>query len=711
MTFFCRLDGAPAVQCASPLIQDNLAEGRHFFEVRATTDAGVEETVPAQWSWEVDLTGPITTINSETPQLTNQRTQIFEFVSEETEATFECSLNETEWVGCTSPWSVEGIEGENIWRVRAVDTLGNLEADPNFVSWTLDTQPPTSTWVEQPPSYSGMRTVSFEVSSDETITSYECELDTEAFPCDTTFEVQDLSHGTHAVQLWATDLAGNRQGAALVAEWQTDIEAAVTTVLEAPPAYTNTDVAVFQFEMSEPADLFCGLDELPYETCDPTVTLGGLAPGAHQLAFYTEDNAGNSSTVETIVWSIDFTPPTSQWLNTPQALTNQTQATLEFEADEPVTFFCMLDEQDPQPCESPWTVAMLEDGNHVVSTYAVDRAGNIETTPLSFGWTVDTQPPDISWSGPVEITNLQNATFVGTHSDVVQFECYLDDEESETCSDNFELQMLTEGLQFRVRGRDEAGNWSAFTEISWTIDLTAPILSVTRVPDAYISEQDVVIEFASESTAMFYCGLDDADFVPCESPWHTDQLVNGSHTALIYAQDVAGNNSETVQLSWVVDTQAPTLNFTQTPDALQHGDTVVFAVEAIDATPLSYECALQDAAWSDCVPPVEYEDLEETNYTFSIRARDSANNVSGVLGYSWEQNNRPETLITNPISGTVSTTSATFYFSSNEADVTFQCQKGDEAFFDCVSPYTWESLTNGQYVFRVVATDNRGRSI
>ena len=70
----------------------------------------------------------------------------------------------------------------------------------------------------------------------------------------------------------------------------------------------------------------------------------------------------------------------------------------------------------------------------------------------------------------------------------------------------------------------------------------------------------------------------------------------------------------------------------------------------------------------------------ETNYTFSIRAQDSANNVSGVLGYGWEQNNRPETLITNPISGTVSTTSATFYFSSNEADVTFQCQKGDEAF-------------------------------
>ena len=285
MTFFCRLDGAPAVQCASPLIQDNLAEGRHFFEVRATTDAGVEETVPAQWSWEVDLTGPITTINSETPQLTNQRTQIFEFVSEETEATFECSLNETEWVDCTSPWSVEGIEGENIWRVRAVDTLGNLEADPNFVSWTLDTQPPTSTWVEQPPSYSGMRTVSFEVSSDETITSYECELDTEAFPCDTTFEVQDLSHGTHAVQLWATDLAGNRQGAALVAEWQTDIEAAVTTVLEAPPAYTNTDVAVFQFEMSEPADLFCGLDELPYETCDPTVTLGAWRLARISLRF------------------------------------------------------------------------------------------------------------------------------------------------------------------------------------------------------------------------------------------------------------------------------------------------------------------------------------------------------------------------------------------------------------------------------------------
>ena len=82
------------------------------------------------------------------------------------------------------------------------------------------------------------------------------------------------------------------------------------------------------------------------------------------------------------------------------------------------------------------------------------------------------QPPELIWSGPDAITNADVAIFTASHTDVVTFECILDDSVLNQCGASFQVESLSEGTHvMRVRARDEARNWSDYTEIEWVVDL------------------------------------------------------------------------------------------------------------------------------------------------------------------------------------------------------------------------------------------------
>lgn len=70
----------------------------------------------------------------------------------------------------------------------------------------------------------------------------------------------------------------------------------------------------------------------------------------------------------------------------------------------------------------------------------------------------------------------------------------------------------------------------------------------------------------------------------------------------------------------------------------------------------------------------------------------------------------PDTTITTGPSGTVSSTSATFEFSSSEADSTFACSLDAAAFSACTSPKEYTALAEGPHTFQVRATDPSGNT-
>jgi glucose/arabinose dehydrogenase/Ca2+-binding RTX toxin-like protein len=90
----------------------------------------------------------------------------------------------------------------------------------------------------------------------------------------------------------------------------------------------------------------------------------------------------------------DTTPPETTITSGPTSPTTQTSATLAFSSNETgSTFECALDLGSFLSCTSPVSYSVPAVGGHEVRIRATDPAGNVDPTPASFTWTIET-PPD-----------------------------------------------------------------------------------------------------------------------------------------------------------------------------------------------------------------------------------------------------------------------------------------------------------------------------
>lgn len=126
----------------------------------------------------------------------------------------------------------------------------------------------------------------------------------------------------------------------------------------------------------------------------------------------------------------------------------------------------------------------------------------------------------------------------------------------------------------------------------------------------------------------------------------------------------------------------------------------------------TFECALDGAEFEPCEPPKEYMNLSDGSHTFAVRAVDGAGVKDATPAeHSWVLDaTAPNTTITSGPSGTVSSTSATFAFSSSESGSTFECRLDGGAFAACSSPRTIENLSRGKHTFEVRAVDRAGNT-
>ena len=65
----------------------------------------------------------------------------------------------------------------------------------------------------------------------------------------------------------------------------------------------------------------------------------------------------------------------------------------------------------------------------------------------------------------------------------------------------------------------------------------------------------------------------------------------------------------------------------------------------------------------------------------------------------------PNTIIESGPTGLTNAASATFTFSSNEDNVTFECSDDGGAYVACTSPHNLTGLAQGPHMFAVRATD------
>ena len=209
-----------------------------------------------------------------------------------------------------------------------------------------------------------------------------------------------------------------------------------TMILTGPSNLTASTSATFTFtgtdNLTPAASLTfeCSLDGSAFASCTSPATYTSLAAGLHTFLVQARDAAGNvDASPASYSWTIDVTPPGTVLDSMPNDPSNQTTASFAFHAttsdggstpEAADTFQCGLDGGAFVVCASPTSYSGLADGPHIFAVRAVDAVGNVDNTPASFMWTVDTQAPDtLLDSTPNNITNSNNAVFVFHASDPV----------------------------------------------------------------------------------------------------------------------------------------------------------------------------------------------------------------------------------------------------------------------------------------------------
>ena len=94
--------------------------------------------------WQQDSMPPQTTIASGPSGMTKSTSASFGFSSNEPGSKFQCSLDGVAFAACASPKSYTNLKnGTHTFKVRAIDTAGNVDATPAARSWKVDTIKPT----------------------------------------------------------------------------------------------------------------------------------------------------------------------------------------------------------------------------------------------------------------------------------------------------------------------------------------------------------------------------------------------------------------------------------------------------------------------------------------------------------------------------------------------------------------------------------------
>jgi hypothetical protein len=244
------------------------------------------------------------------------------------------------------------------------------------------------------------------------------------------------------------------------------------------------------------------------------------------------------------------------------------------------------------------------------------------------------------------------------------------------------------------------------------LDTGTPQTTIDEAPDRFSRNRQAAFRFSSsDANATFECRIDNEVQQPCRSPY-VRNLPDGTFSFSVRATDAAGNRDETPAESvWTIDTVAPDTLLVGSPPAVDNSLVARFAFRASEPNS-SFDCSLDGAGYASCTSPVSFGPIGDGAHAFAVRAQDRAGNLDASPAiYAWSvDTSTPDTQIVNGPDGVIPSTTATFTFTSPDADghVTFRCSLDGRAFTACTSPRTYERLAEGEHRFAVVVRDATG---
>jgi Bacterial Ig-like domain len=711
----CADAGCSSPQSSSPIAANNgdtkswtptgLGDGTYYWSARAQDASGLPSSWTAARTFVIDNVAPTTSISSTPPASSNAASGTISFSANESVTGFQCHVDAAAFAPCTSPASYGPLaDGSHTFSVKATADLAGNAGTTTSYSWTIDTLPPDTSITSQPSSLSNTASPSFSFSATQPGSTFECNLDGGGFSsCSSPKTYSGVADGAHTFQVRAIDPAGNVDASPSSYAWTIDATAPDTSIGPSKPASLTTATgATFYFGSNEPSTFACSLDGAAFTACSTPKTYSALADGGHTFQVRATDTATNTdASPASYTWTIDTTPPvTSLGPTKPPANTSSGSATFALASNESgSTFECRLDGGAYAACTSPHTYSGLADGAHTFDVRATDQAGNVDTNPASYTWSIDNVAPATPTLGSPADAAMTNAipqlsasfddATAGGDTGTVDFRlCSSSAPAGSACAAL--VQSTTSGTlssagtaswtpgaladgtyHWQARATDAAGNQSGWSATrSFQLDTSVPTTPAIASPadGAWVASIKLKATFSKPS----FAGTGNLEFRICSDglclgvvrSGTSDTLINGGETTWspatqpgdglwywqVRSHDSAGNASpwSTTRVLHL-DSVAPgkPVHF----NGVVAGDGLTLRWEAPNDTIANYVVFVNGSPWKN-FGSTEFEvkmgpfDANDTR-TFSVVAVDLAGNVgamSPVLvgvpslsGMSWAQ--------------------------------------------------------------------------
>ena len=514
---------------------------------------------------------------------------------------------------------------------KAANTAAHVQQEVR-----LDKTAPTTTVDSGPPAATNVTSAELSFAGADALSGVkrlECRLDNgEYAACESPLRFNGLADGSHTLSVRAVDVADNVDATPATHTWTVDTAPPNTGITGGPNGPTASKSAGFTYQGdtlggTAISGYECRLDDGAWGAC---ADYTGLAEGEHRFEVRAIDAAGNvDDSPAARTWTVDTIAPDTAIESGPGTLTNSRSASFTYSGGD--RYECKLDDGACGECRA---LQDLADGEHRFQVRAIDAAGNVDDSPATRTWTVDTVAPDTTiGSGPNALTSSRSASF--TYSGGDRYECSFDDGDWAACRDSY-TDLADGEHRLQARAIDAAGNHDdSPASHRWTVDTVAPETTIDSGPDAITRSRAASFTYGGGSG--YECRLDDAAWGACAD--YTG-LAEGEHRFQVRASDAAGNVDDSPAVrTWTIDLTAPATTLADKPRARDWSTTARFRLTAADAggsTVAGFECRLDGGAFAPCAADSEWRDLAEGSHTFEARAADAVGNVEDpAVSYTW----------------------------------------------------------------------------
>jgi hypothetical protein len=303
-----------------------------------------------------------------------------------------------------------------------------------------------------------------------------CPLSSDGYVLDAQVE----NPGQHTIEVVATDQVGRTTTRSFAVEVP-EFRPPETLIDAGPKGFVPSADARFEFRASDEGSTFrCRFDSGGWETCSSPKSFPDLTDGEHQFEVEATDPVGDvDPSPARRTWTVDTVAPDTTINVSPANPTNDATPMFTFSTSEPGSSFeCRIDAGPFVGCGgagSSYTAAPLGNGPHSFAVRARDRAGNVDASPATSSFTVDTTPPQASiGSGPGTVT-IPQASYSFTSSEASStFQCRLNNDSWAGCSSTKVYSGFSPGdHRFQVRAIDRAGNVGAAMTRDMTFEVVA----------------------------------------------------------------------------------------------------------------------------------------------------------------------------------------------------------------------------------------------